>query len=81
MKYRPVNSDIALEYFREHNLRGVFNGHFHGLTERLWNQAPVVTNKCCALKRNNHDGTQEKGYFLCTVEDGKLSKEFVQVSA
>ena len=79
VKYRPGNADAALDHFRGHNLRGVFNGHFHGYTEREWNLAPVVTNKCCALKRGNHDGTKEKGYFVCTVKEGSLSKEFVQV--
>lgn len=79
VKYRPKNSDEALDLFREHNLRAVFNGHFHGTTEREWNSASIVTNKCCALKRNNHDGTSEKGYFLCTVQEGTLSKEFVPV--
>lgn len=79
VRYQPKNADVALDFFREHNLRGVFNGHFHGYTERAWNHATVVTNKCCALKRGNHDGTKEKGYFHCTVKDGILSKQFVQV--
>jgi 3',5'-cyclic AMP phosphodiesterase CpdA len=79
VKYRPNNADDALDFFREHNLRAVFNGHFHGQTEREWNLAPVVTNKCCALKRGNHDGTREKGYFICAVKDGLVSREFVQI--
>ena len=81
VKYRPGNADDALDHFRGHNLRGVFNGHYHGYTERAWNLAPVVTNKCCALKRGNHDGTKEKGYFVCTVKDGSLAREFVPVGA
>jgi hypothetical protein len=79
VKYRPKNADAALDHFREHNLRAVFNGHFHGRTERKWNDVPVVTNQCCALKRDNHDGTKEKGYFLCGVNAGVVSKEFVRV--
>lgn len=79
VKYRPRNAEDALDLFREHNLRAVFNGHFHGLTEREWNHASVATNRCCALKRANHDGSKEKGYFLCTMRDGTVSREFVAV--
>jgi len=28
-------------------------------------RAMITTNRCCALKRNNHDGTKEKGCFVC----------------
>ena len=77
--YRPANADAVLDLFRPFNLRGAFNGHFHGFTEREWNHAPVVTNKCCALKRGNHDKTKEKGYFVCRVQGGELTREFVEV--
>ena len=32
--YRPANADDLLERFKEFNLVAVFNGHFHGFTER-----------------------------------------------
>jgi hypothetical protein len=80
VRYRPANADAALDLFRPFDLRAVFNGHFHGFTENHWNNASVVTNKCCALKRGNHDNTTEKGYFVCTVQPGgDLVREFVEV--
>ena len=81
VRYRPTNADAALDLFRGHNLRGVFSGHFHGRTERLWSGAALVTNQCCALKRNNHDGTNQKGYYLCTVEGTQVRRQFVEVGA
>ena len=40
--------------------------------------ATVTTNRCCALKRNNHDGTKQKGYFVCEVMEGVLVRRFVE---
>jgi 3',5'-cyclic AMP phosphodiesterase CpdA len=77
VKYRPANADALLERFRDFNLRAVFSGHFHGFTERQAGAITLTTNRCCALKRNNHDGTKEKGYFVCTASDGKVGREFV----
>lgn len=79
VKYRPQNADMVLDHFREVNLRAVFNGHFHGYTERGFSKATVTTNRCCALKRSNHDKTKEKGYFLCTAKDGTITREFIEV--
>jgi predicted phosphodiesterase len=79
VRYRPGNADELLDHFRPLNLRAVFNGHFHGFTAREFGNAAVTTNRCCALKRNNHDNTREKGYFLCTAENGNVQREFVQV--
>jgi Calcineurin-like phosphoesterase len=77
--YRPVNADALLERFLPFNLQAVFNGHFHGFTQRMFGRAKATTNKCCSLKRANHDGTKEKGYFLCTARDGRVTREFVPV--
>jgi calcineurin-like phosphoesterase family protein len=79
VKHRPVNADALLERFREHNLQAVFNGHFHGYTAHPFHQAIVTTNRCCSLKRNNHDGTREKGFFVCTARDGRITRRFVEV--
>jgi hypothetical protein len=68
----------VLERFRDFNLQAVYNGHFHGFTESKRAQTIVTTNRCCALKRNNHDGTKEKGYFVCTIKDGAIHREFVE---
>ena len=78
VKYRPLNADLLLEPFKPFNLQAIFSGHYHASTERTWGNAIATTNRCCALKRTNHDGTKEKGYFLCTAADGRISREFVE---
>jgi 3',5'-cyclic AMP phosphodiesterase CpdA len=80
VKYRPVNTDVLLEPFKPLNVQAIFCGHFHGFTETKIANAIVTTNRCCALKRGNHDGTKEKGYFLCTASDGKITREFVELA-
>jgi len=32
------------------------------------------------LHRQNHDGSKEKGYFLCHARDGKIERKFVQLN-
>lgn len=76
--YRPTNADALLDRFREFNLQAVFSGHFHGFTERHVDATVLTTNRCCALKRANHDGTKEKGYFVCSAGEGRVSKDFVE---
>lgn len=77
---RPMNAEEMLVRLQDFNLVAVFNGHFHGFTERTRRQTVLTTNKCCAISRSNHDGTPEKGYFLCTTSGGALMREFVEVS-
>lgn len=79
VQHRPLNADALLDRFRDHNLQAVFNGHFHGYTEHTFAHATVTTNRCCALKRNNHDGTKAKGFFICTARDGLVTRRFVEV--
>jgi 3',5'-cyclic AMP phosphodiesterase CpdA len=76
---RPLNADDLLDRFQDFNLVAVFNGHFHGFTERHSGQTTLTTNRCCAISRKNHDGSPEKGYFLCTARDGLIQREFVEV--
>ncbi len=78
VSYRPGNADALLERFLEFNLQAVFCGHYHGFTERFAKDVPITTNKCCSLKRGNHDGTTEKGYFVCEARDGKPTRRFVE---
>ncbi|HEY1685383.1 MAG TPA: metallophosphoesterase [Tepidisphaeraceae bacterium] len=78
---RPENADDALHPFRDFNLQAVFNGHFHAQTTRHWRSATITTDKCCSYFHPNHDGTPQKGYFVCTAKDGKVSREFVEVNA
>src|SRR5262245_3460873 len=47
---RLLNADAVLERFKEYNLRAVFGGHHHGLTERKVGSAVVTTNRCCSKK-------------------------------
>jgi 3',5'-cyclic AMP phosphodiesterase CpdA len=78
VKYRPLNTDALLERFKPLNLQAIFCGHFHGFTQAKFQNSIVTTNRCCALKRTNHDGTKEKGYFLCEARDGKVTREFIE---
>jgi predicted phosphodiesterase len=79
--YRPLNSDWLLDRFRDFNLKAVFSGHYHGFTEREAGRTVLTTNRCCALKRDNHDGTKEKGYFVCDVRNGRLERRFAEYKA
>ena len=45
----------------------------------LVNNATLTTDKCCSFHHANHDGTKEKGYFVCTAKDGKIGRSFVEV--
>jgi 3',5'-cyclic AMP phosphodiesterase CpdA len=76
---RPRNADAVLERFKDHNLRMVFGGHYHAFTERHRGDTDLVTDRCCSISRGNHDGSKEKGYFLCEAKDGKVSYKFVEV--
>ncbi|MBI1841209.1 MAG: metallophosphoesterase [Verrucomicrobia bacterium] len=81
VQYRPLNADALLDQFRDFNLRAVFSGHYHSLTQRSGrNGAVMTTNRCCALKRGNHDGSKEKGYFLCVARNGDVTFEFIEVN-
>jgi hypothetical protein len=76
----PLNSDAVLERLIEFNLRAVFSGHHHGFTESFHRRALLVTNRCCARIRDNHDGSKTKGYWLCKAQRGELAWEFVDYS-
>jgi len=79
VKYRPLNTDALLERFKPLNLQAIFCGHYHSFTETKFADAIVTTNRCCSLKRGNHDGTKEKGYFVCSARDGKVTRKFVEL--
>jgi predicted MPP superfamily phosphohydrolase len=76
---RPKNAEEVLARFKEYNLQAVYCGHFHGFTERQRGKTVFTTNRCCSFSRQNHDGTKEKGYFLCHVKDGTIQRRFVEV--
>jgi hypothetical protein len=75
---RPLNADDLLCCFYEFNVQGVFCGHFHGYTARPFHQASVTTDKCCSRVRPNHDGTPEKGWFVCRASRGEVKRRFVE---
>lgn len=74
----PRNAEDVLRRFLGFNLRGVFSGHWHGLTEHRFQRADVVTNVCCARSRGNHDGSKQKGYWLVRAEDDQLRRRFIE---
>jgi 3',5'-cyclic AMP phosphodiesterase CpdA len=76
---RPTNAEEVLKRFVGYNLRAAFSGHYHAFTEKKVGEAVLTTNRCCALKRNNHDRSKEKGYFVCKAKDGKVERTFVEV--
>lgn len=76
---RPLNADAVLERLLDINLVAVFGGHHHGFTEVHTGKTTLVTNRCCAISRANHDKTKEKGYFFCEAKDGSINRTFVEV--
>jgi len=78
VKMRLLNAEDLLTKFKGWNLHAVFNGHYHAFTECQRDNAPITTNRCCALKRDNHDNTKEKGYFICTANEGQVTRKFVE---
>lgn len=82
VSYRPLNSDALLDKLRDFNLKAVFSGHYHALTEKE-NAAhvPMTTNRCCSHLRGNHDGSKEKGYLLCKATPEGVQHRFIEVPA
>lgn len=76
---RPENADALLERLIGLNLQAVFSGHYHAFTERVLGNVALTTDRCCAISRTNHDGTPEKGYFLCEANAGRITRTFVEV--
>ena len=77
-----ANGGEVLSKLEGLNLRGEFNGHYHARIERRRGDVPLLTNACCSRVRDNHDGSLEEGYLLCTASaDGRLSWEFVEFLA
>ncbi len=78
VQMRPKNAAQVLELLWDHNLKAIFCGHFHGYTLKERNGVPLTTNRCLSRSRGNHDGTKEKGYFLCQSQDGRIERKFVE---
>ncbi len=78
---RPRNADDLLNRLLGFNLQAIFSGHYHGYTERVVRHATLTTDKCCSRVRANHDGTREKGWFVCEAAGGRVSRKFVVFNA
>jgi len=79
---RPLNAPMVAQRFQNYNLRGVFNGHWHGYSLRESGVAKIVTGRCCSSWRKNNDGSKDKGFFLCrTKSDGKIIREFCVIKS
>lgn len=79
VRYRPLNAEALLEKMAGLNLKAIFCGHFHGYTRKPALQTIAYTNRCCALKRNNHDRSREKGFSLCRATPEEVQVRFVEV--
>ena len=75
---RPLNADDLLERCYGLNLQAVFCGHFHGFTERPFQHSIITTDRCCSRVRSNHDGSPEKGWFVCQAVNGEIKRRFVE---
>jgi predicted MPP superfamily phosphohydrolase len=76
--FRPINADALLQRLANLNVQAVFSGHFHGFTERHARDITLTTDRCCSRVRNNHDGTTEKGWFVCQALGGGVTRQFVE---
>jgi predicted MPP superfamily phosphohydrolase len=65
-----------LERLKPFNLQAVYSGHWHGYTELKSAKVVLTTGKCCSFRRENHDKSPEKGFFVCEVKDGAIKREF-----
>ena len=82
VKFAPLNASEVLTKVAGLNLRVAFTGHFHARIERRQGDVPLLTNACCSRIANNHDGSLEEGYLLCTgFPDGRLTWEFMEFAA
>lgn len=77
---RPLNARAVLDRLQNHNLQAAFSGHWHGWTERVERGVALRTGRCCSWWRGNHDGSDQKGYLLCTAGATGVRPEFVAVT-
>ena len=78
----PLNALDVLKRLSVLNVRAAFTGHYHARVERWFADTRLVTNACCSRMRDNHDGSLEEGYLLCTAgTDGRLTSQFVEFTA
>jgi len=76
----PLNAEAVLARFIGHNLRGIFGGHYHGVTRNPRGAIGIHTCACASRVRDNHRmAPPEKGYFVVDGDaGGNLDIRFVQ---
>ena len=79
--YRVKNADTVVGLFKNHNLKLIAAGHFHGNQVENSGDVLFTTTACCSSTRGNHDGTTSKGFRLFHVDDASITTEYVQVIA
>jgi len=76
----PLNAEAVLAKFIGHNLRGVFGGHYHGVSRHPRGAIGLHTCACASRVRDNHrTAAPEKGYYVVDGDAaGALDIRFVQ---
>ena len=77
--YRVKNADEVVGLFREHNLKLVASGHYHGNQVETAGGVLFTTTACCSTTRTNFDDTKAKGYRLFHLTRDAVTTEFVEV--
>lgn len=73
----PVqNSDSLFSLLDSRLVLGYFSGHYHAFLQLERNSVPFFTNTCLSLRRDNHDGSADKGYLLVTVYSSHITTQF-----
>jgi 3',5'-cyclic AMP phosphodiesterase CpdA len=87
VRFSSAEGHELLEILSPLNLRIVFSGHFHGLTEAFapapkQSHVKLLTNRCCSRTRELHDGSKLRGFFRCQANaDQSVKFEFVPIAA
>jgi 3',5'-cyclic AMP phosphodiesterase CpdA len=77
--YTITNGPELLALFRGQKIPVIFSGHYHGQTSVTQGGIELITNRCCSMRREIHDGQTSRGYFLCrTTPDAKVEREFIE---
>ncbi len=80
-QYRVKNAEDVLALFKNHNLKLVASGHYHGNQQEERDGILFTTTACCSTTRPNFDGTTSKGYRLFHVDKETITTEYVEVMA
>ncbi len=76
---RLANAEDVLARFKNHNLRLVNSGHYHGNQEEERDGILFVTTACCSTTAENADPAEPKGYRVFTLDNDRIEHEFMTV--